>query len=449
MSVWSDLIPEFDFEQMVLAPWTVDFDQYGWILLMGFCVAFACGLVGNFIVVRRMALVGDAISHSLLPGIVLAFMLTASLTVFVLLAGAAAWLYVAEPETAGRRGRGGMVTVEAEAIANKDFADVVEALGTARAVDSIIISSKVTETVAKVHFDDGQKVSRGDMLVTLTNDEEKAQFKEAQANLVEAKQNFDRIQDLVKRGNASTAALDEAERRLSEVNARLEAARARLNDREIRAPFDGVLGLRDVSTGSLVTPSSQITTMDALTTIYLDFQVPERFISVLNAGQKVEATVAAYPDRQFSGLVKSIDSRVDPNTRSVIVRAEIANDDMALLPGMLMTVSLTSREWRALSLPEEAVVTTGGRSFVFVVAGDKAERRNVTLGLRRPGYVEVTSGVAEGEQVVTKGTQRLGRPGMKVRILGAEPSFAKGKETKNQPKNKNRKQAAAQPGGRS
>lgn len=344
--------------------------------------------------------------------------------VFVALAGAASWLLLTEPET--NRGRGGARTVyvvshEAE---QREFSDIIEALGTAKARESVVLVSPVSDTVTSVRFDDGQIVKKGDLLLELENQEETAQFQEAEANLSEASKQFRRVKDLVDNGNASNATLDAERRKVEEARFRLAASKARLEDRLITAPFDGVLGLRQVSEGSFLSTNTTITTIDAIDLVKLDFYVPERFIATLTTGQEVEATVEAYPGRTFKGHVKTIDSRVDPVTRSVLVRAEIENADHALRPGILMALDVISSSRQAVSVPEEAVVPTGGKNFVFVVEGDTAERREVTLGLRRPGYVEVKEGVNAGDRVVIQGAFRLGAQGTKVKE--SEPFTGKG-----------------------
>jgi membrane fusion protein (multidrug efflux system) len=339
--------------------------------------------------------------------------------VLLSLIAAAVWLIVGDDNTgrSGRFGRGA-VTVGVKTVEARTFSDIVEALGTANARESITLSSPVSETVHKVHFEDGQTVKRGDILVTLVSAEENAQLREAEANVLEAQQQYIRTKELVDRGNASGATLDTQQRRVDESQSRLEALKARMADRLIRAPFDGVLGLRQISAGSLISPTTAITTLDDIDIINLDFSVPERFVSTLKVGQSVSATVEAYPERIFEGMVKSIDSRIDPATRSVIVRAEVPNRDKALKPGMLMAVEVVSRQWEGLAVPEESVVPTGGQNFVFVIENEKSVRKQVELGLRRPGYVEVLSGLSGGEKVVTEGTLRLGRLESKVRILG-------------------------------
>lgn len=335
--------------------------------------------------------------------------------VFLSLAGAAAWLLLADAD-AGKRGRGfdRSVSVVTKPVIKREFEDIVEALGTASARDSVVLTARVSDTVRKVAFEDGQLVKKGDLLVALEDAEEQAQLSEAKANLQEAESQFARTEDLVANGNASTAALDAQRRRVDEARYRLIAAEARLNDLRIVAPFDGVLGLRQISEGSLITQNNPITTIDAIDVINLDFSVPERFIATLAPGQTVNARVQAFPDRIFEGVVKTVDSRVNPITRSVIVRAEVKNEDRALKPGLLMTVEVISRRWDGLSIPEEAVVPSGGNDYVFAKNNDVAERKRVKLGIRRPGYVEVTEGLEEGDRVVVEGTLRLGRSGIKI-----------------------------------
>ncbi len=341
------------------------------------------------------------------------------IAVLVVLVAAAGWLFM-QDDKGGNRGRfgGGVVAVVSEPVVMREFSDIVEALGTASARESVTLTPRVSDTVRKVAFEDGQTVKKGDLLVALEDAEEQAQLDEARAVLFEAQNQFDRTEDLVTRGNASTAALDTQRRVVQEAKFRLEAAEARMADRRIVAPFDGVLGLRQVSEGSLITQNNPITTIDAIDIINVDFSVPERFIATLARGQQVNAIVEAYPDRIFNGTIKTIDSRVDPITRSVIVRAEVNNDDRSLRPGLLMAVEVISRTWQALSIPEQSVVPSGGRAYVFVSKDGVAERREVKLGIRRPGYVEVIEGLAEGERVVTEGTMRLGRAGVRIREAG-------------------------------
>jgi membrane fusion protein, multidrug efflux system len=184
----------------------------------------------------------------------------------------------------------------------------------------------------------------------------------------------------------------------------------------MRAPFSGVLGLRRVSMGSLVRPGDVITTLDDISLIKLDFTVPEAFISSLEMGSRVKVTVAAYPERSFEGKVAGIDTRVDPVSRAVAVRAEIANEDGVLKPGMLMTVNLITNQRKILAVPEEAIVPIESKQYVYLVTPEKkAERREIKIGARQPGFAEVLSGLKEGEKVVVEGTLKL-RPDADVKF---------------------------------
>lgn len=300
------------------------------------------------------------------------------------------------------------------------FADIIEAIGTARANESVTITAQISDTVKEVHFSDGGSVEAGTILVTLTNVEERANVSAALANYTEAKQQFDRTKTLVDQGNLSQASMDAATSALNQARGQLNAARARAGDYVISAPFAGVLGLRQVSPGTLVSPGTAVTTLDDISVIKLDFSVPERFISTVAPGQEIVAGAAAYPGREFRGLVTTIDSRIDPITRAVIVRAEIENSDSALRPGMLLTVDLVSNLTEAVSLPEKALIPIGDDQFVFLVtAGGTAERTEVTIGRRYGDRVEILSGLSEGDLVVTAGTMRL-RPGAPVRIQSEE-----------------------------
>ncbi len=342
--------------------------------------------------------------------------------IFFGLAGAAWWLLTVDVVTTDPRMHGGgnrVVTVRAVTVTATEFSDVVEAIGTANADESVMLTARVSEIVKSINFTDGDVVKTGTLLAKLSDDEEQAQVREAEANMREAQQQYDRIADLVKRGNASTSALDTATRRVEEARSRIQVARARLADRQIVAPFNGLLGLRQVSIGSYVSPGTAITTIDAIDTIKLDFATPERFLAVLHRGQKIEARVSAYPEEIFIGTVKTVDSRIDRVSRAVTVRAEVDNADFKLRPGMLMTVRLTAREWSGVAVPEEALMTIAGQNYIFVIGDDSiANRRVVKLGVRRPGIVEIAEGLVAGENIVTEGTLRLRRDGMKVRIVG-------------------------------
>lgn len=305
----------------------------------------------------------------------------------------------------------------------KDFADEIEALGTLKAKESVDLSSAVTEIITKISFEDNQRVKKGDILLEMDTAEEMAELVEQDSVIAEAQRQVDRLTPLVSRGAASASALDENRRDLDGAKARATAIQSRINQRILKAPFDGVLGLRNISVGALAQPGVLVTTIDDDSVMKLDFSVPEIFLSTLKSGVMIEAETEAYPGKIFEGRIAHVDSRVDPITRSIEARALLNNDDGLLKPGLLMQVELQKDPRQALLIPEEALVANGPDNFVFVVTESdgktSAERRKVGLGTRQYGEAEIVSGLSEGEIIVTHGTLRV-RPGAPLSITGVE-----------------------------
>src|SRR5690606_19027142 len=288
-------------------------------------------------------------------------------------------------------------------------------LGTAQANESVTLTAKVTDTVRAVEFEDGQYVEEGEILVQLTNREEEALLAEAEANLEDAETQLRRLEDLASQGLAPQSELDVARSRAAASAARLDTVVARLSDRLIRAPFSGVLGFRQVSPGTLIQPQTPIATLDDISTIKLDFTVPETVIGAMSEGATVTARSVSYPEREFTGTVRTVGSRVDPVTRAITVRAHIDNDNRLLRPGMLLTVNVVTDERETLVIPESAVYQIQDRAYVYHVDSERiAHERQVQIGSRRFGIVEVTAGLEEGDLVVSQGIIKL-REGMRVR----------------------------------
>jgi membrane fusion protein (multidrug efflux system) len=300
----------------------------------------------------------------------------------------------------------------------------IEAVGTARANESVEVTSKASNTVTAIRFQEGDRVRKGDILVELDSAEARASLAEAEAALAESQNNFKRSRDLYTQQALSVSQLDLIEATLKANQARVDVAKARLADTIIRASFDGKTGFRRVSVGSLVSPGTVITTLDDTSVIKLDFTVAETYLYALEKGLPVTAATAGLPGRQFNGKVSQIDSRVDPVSRSIAVRAELPNPKGELRPGMFMTVKLQGEMSPALLVPENAIVPEQGRTFVFVVEEGEASRREVKLGKRRPGVVEIVDGLKEHERVVVEGTQNL-RDGGPVREHGQQPAEQK------------------------
>jgi membrane fusion protein (multidrug efflux system) len=319
------------------------------------------------------------------------------------------------------RGQEVVDVVTAEALV-KPLGVEIEAVGTARANESVDVTSKTSNTITAIRFEEGDRVRKGAVLVEFDSAEARASLAEAEAALAESQNNFKRSRDLYTQQALSVSQLDLIEATLKGNQARVDVAKARLADTIIRASFDGNTGFRRVSVGSLVSPGTVITTLDDASLIKLDFTVPETYLYVLKKQLPVLAGTAGLPGREFTGKVSQIDSRVDPVSRSIAVRAELPNPKGELRPGMFMTVKLQGEVTPALLVPEGAIVPEQGRVFVFVVENGQATRREVKLGKRRPGEVEVVEGLKEGERVVVEGTQNL-RDGGPVREQ-ANPSQA-------------------------
>lgn len=300
-----------------------------------------------------------------------------------------------------------------------NFVDKVEAIGTLRANESITLASTVTETLTAVNFTDNQRVKKGDILVEITSSEEKALLDQQLALVTEAGKQLERAKELSKGGAVSSLTLDERQRDYSSAKAGLAALQSRLQDHIIVAPFDGVVGLRNLSVGALVQPGTKITTLDDDSVMKLDFSVPAVFLPALKPGVEITARASGF-NEDFKGEVSAIDSQIDEVTRSVIVRAMIPNPDFILKPGLLMTVDLLKNPRVAVAVPETAIVPEGNKQFVFVVDPSSkpptAEKREVSVGTRREGDLEVKDKLKAGEKVIVQGTMMV-RDGSAVNIL--------------------------------
>ncbi|MEE4193098.1 MAG: efflux RND transporter periplasmic adaptor subunit [Halieaceae bacterium] len=339
---------------------------------------------------------------------------------FVLVAvgiGVGAWYYVGSDEAAGRgRPAMGPVPVTGWVLEEQPFQSRVEALGTLRAWESVTITASVSENVAKLHFEDGQQVKTGDLLVTLQQEEEKASLREQQEFLAEQEREVARLVNLARSNQVAQTDLDQRRTQAAIARSRIEQEKAQIDDRTIKAPFDGVLGLRQVSPGALVAPGEVITTLDDISRMRLDFTVPARFLRFLQPGQQIEASTAAYV-QAFTGEIAAVSSRVDPVNRSVTARAVFPNDDGLLKPGMLMSVTVLGDQRNALLVPEESLVSRSTDHYVWQINGDIATRVFVEIGDRRPGWVEVLGGLQPGDQVVRDGVGRLRGNESAVRVL--------------------------------
>lgn len=307
-------------------------------------------------------------------------------------------------------------------VVRKAWSDPLESLGTLKANESVTISATVTEIINQINFEGGEHVERGDVLIKLDDTEEQADLRSAQALRLERQNAVNRFTQLESRNMAPRADVEDSRAQLQQVDADIQALQAHLDNYSIRAPFDGVVGVRQISVGTLVTPGTELATLDDISRMKLDFQIPEVRLGALSQVLSLTATTAAWPDRVFNGEIAAIDSRIDPISRSLRVRAVLDNHDGLLKPGMLMRVTIAHSPRQALIIPESAVVPEGQRKRVWVITdrdSGSIAQRDIEIGSRREGEVEVTAGLEEGELVVTHGTDRLHLTAT-IQLLGIE-----------------------------
>lgn len=336
-----------------------------------------------------------------------------------------ACLLVALPSWAqiGREQQAALPVIVAPVVLQSDFADRIEALGTLRADESVIITADIVEIVDQIYFKDGQQVQKGDILVTLVKNEEEATLKSEQALLDERMASYRRAQELVEKKALSTATLEGREALLRQTEGDVEAIKSRIADRVIRAPFAGVLGLREISPGALVRPGDLITTLDALQNMKVDFEVPSVFLQGLHPGLPIEGRVEAFAGDAFKGVVSMVGTRVDPATRTMTVRAALPNPDLRLKPGLLMSIELLKSQRAALLVPEEAILQKEKQFFVFKIierdGKSVAVQTEVTAGSRIPGKIEILEGLERGDQVIVHGLMQV-RSGQEISIRAVE-----------------------------
>ena len=292
----------------------------------------------------------------------------------------------------------------------------LEAVGTTRALRSVDIVPDVEGRITEIDIVAGSEVEAGTVLARLDDEIERATLTEAEATLDEKLLALERFEALLRSNTVSRAASDLARSELAVAQAGVDRARRRLDDRVIRAPFAGVLGITSVNLGARVDSDTVLTGLDDLSAVDIEFRLSETVYGQIEDGQPVTASTAAFPDRTFIGTVVAVDSRIDQTSRSFKVRARLPNDDRDLPAGMFMRLTLAKGERDALVVTEEAILVQGNDAYLFVVEDGKAARRRVTIGLRRDGFVEIETGVAVGEPIISRGIQSL-RDGIGVTIV--------------------------------
>lgn len=326
-------------------------------------------------------------------------------------------IFAADPPPAAKPSAPPPTPVEVAQVKVDTVTEEVSAVGTLKPDESVVIKSEVAGRIQTLEFAEGQKVEAGTPLILLDASEYKALLEQNNATLVLNKQSYDRTKDLFAKQLTSHQALDEAKSKLDESKAKLAVDKVRLDKMTIKAPFSGILGLREVSQGAYIVPGQNLIRLDKLDTIKLDFRIPEVYLSKINRGQTVTVTLDSFPTKEFTGKVYAMDLAVDEDSRTLLLRAKLPNPNLELQGGLFARVKLVlSQREKALLIPEQAIVPQGGDSFVFKIQEDKAILTKIKLGQRRTGDVEVIEGLNASDLVITAGQMKL-RPNAPITIL--------------------------------
>jgi membrane fusion protein (multidrug efflux system) len=324
----------------------------------------------------------------------------------------------------GGGGPGGPAAVEVARARVLTLTDDVQAVGSLRSVQSVMVRPEVSGRIAKLGFTDGARVRRGQLLVQLDDTLQQAQLKQAEAQASIARTNLQRSRELLAQNFVSASAVDQNAAALQVAEAQVALALAQVQRMRVLAPFDATAGLKLVNEGDYVRDGADIVPLEDLNALTVRFALPERYADRVRPGQPVELTVDAIPGRSFKGRVQALDAQVDANGRALQVLAQVANPGAVLRPGMFARprVVFAVREG-AVVVPEEALVPVGARQFLFKVVdgpnGQKVSQRlEARIGLRLPGQVEIIQGLAAGDTVVTAGHGRLLRgDALPVRVI--------------------------------
>lgn len=299
--------------------------------------------------------------------------------------------------------------VEVAKVSVKPVMDKFEAVGTIEAENAITVVAEIDAAVISLPFHEGDPISKGGLIAKLDDSQLRAEMERAEALRDQAKASYDRIKDIVDQGAGAPQDLDDASASLKVAEANLAFAEARLAKTRITAPFNGVVGSRQVSPGAFVRAGQTITNLTKIDLIRVLFSVPERFLAKLKLGSEVTVSTTAYPGYELQGKIDVIEPELDPDTRSARVIARVKNPGGKFRPGMSANVTaVLSQRQSALTIPSEAVFAQGDDFFAYVVKDDSTVTRTLlTLGIRLPGTVEVLNGLEENMKVVRAGHQKL------------------------------------------
>lgn len=333
--------------------------------------------------------------------------LIALILVVLAAGGAFSWQHFGQEESEGAQRERPASKVNAISPSMELVRDSVNAVGNLRALDQVELTTEVSGRVVEMNLKSGKRVGLGQLLLRLDDRQARADLQIAEATLADARRQYERAQRLQANNSISQSQVDELRTARDVAEAQRESARTRLDNHRIEAPFEGVIGLSDISLGTYLSSGTSVTTLDSTDRMELGFSVPERFLGQVQMGQMVRGTSPAYPDEGFQGEVVELGTRINELSRTLPVRAIIDNPDGKLRPGQFMSANLTLREREALVIPEQAVMIRGDDKYVFIAEDGVARRISVSLGSRSPGWVEVSDGLSEDDQVIITGQDRL------------------------------------------
>lgn len=334
-------------------------------------------------------------------------------------------------------------SVESAKVEIMKLTDDTQAVGSLKSRQGVTLRPEVSGRITQLNFKDGERVKKGQLLVQFDDQLQLAQVKQSQAELSIALANHKRNQELVAQNFISKRSVEESAANLEVAQAKLSLSQATASRLKITAPFDGMTGIRTVNVGDYLKDGGDIVNIEDIAAVFVDFRLPERFQSKVKKGQKAQVDMDALPGRKFTAIIQAIDPLLDANGRSVGVRACIDNRQNQLRPGMFARVNTVfSEREKAVVVPEEAIIPQAGKQFVIKLLDgmDKGteketkitQRVEVKVGIRRPGKVEIIEGLAEGDEVVTAGQQRVQKDGTSVKVIelgkpgGKPPSAALG-----------------------
>lgn len=295
-----------------------------------------------------------------------------------------------------------------------EIQDTVDVIGNAVANESVSITSSVTKKVTNILFKDGQYVKKGNILVLLDSAQEEAEEKGLELNCMEQEREFNRLESLHKNGIVSEKEYELQRTKMLSAEADLELIRAKIKETKVTAPFDGLVGIRGISVGSLVSAGTVITTIDDIRKIKVDFSVPEKYALKIRPGRVVSARSAASTDRVFNGEVTAVSARIDSASRNLPIRSIFNNEELLLRPGMLLKLQIILDSRKTITIPETAIISSGDSQYVFIVQNGIARRRKITIGSRQGNYVEVLDGISENEVYIKEGLISV-KDGVKIK----------------------------------